>query len=270
MLRFACAPALVALSLPLCIHPGCASLGDVYEGVEETAADVLLPVPEEVKLGEELSAEVERQATLHPDPQVQQYVRDVGRKIASHADAPDEIDFAFKVIDDDSQVNAFALPGGFIYVYSGLLLTADSEAELASVLAHETAHVTERHVAGRLVAAYGLEKIASIATGKDAGQVGQIVTDLLSQGVLLKYGRDQESEADRVGIETMIDADYDPHAFISLFEEMAAGGGSTPTFLSSHPDPEQRIHDVAERLERRDDLPDFTGADRYRELRRRV
>src|SRR5438132_833649 len=110
-------------------------------GIGRMAADLLLPVSEENKLGAQMAAEVKQK--LHPSRELQDYVAKVGAKIAAKAkDAPRGIKFTYKVIDDDKTVNAFALPGGHIYVYTGLLKMAGDEAELAAVLGHETAHVT--------------------------------------------------------------------------------------------------------------------------------
>jgi predicted Zn-dependent protease len=245
-------------------------MGDLFEVATEGMAAVVLPPSEEVELGRQLAAEVERQATLHPDASVQSYVAGVGEKVSSHADdTAKEITYSFKVIKDDATVNAFALPGGYIYVYSGLLLEADNEAELAAVLAHETAHVSERHAAERVATAYGIERVAAVVTGEDPSMASEIVTGFLGQGALLTYGREQESEADAVGLDLQIEAGYDPRAFVTFFRKLGSGS-RVPTLLSSHPHPEDRINAIQREIDRRGDVPDFRGTQRHQEIQSRL
>src|SRR5690606_20571391 len=151
---------------------------------------------------------------------------------------PEGIDIAFKVVRDDQQINAFAIPGGNIYVYTGLLRAVDSEAELLAVLSHEVAHVTERHIAEQLAAQYGLETLAAVALGRDAGVLGQLVGAVAGQGFLLTYSRDHEQEADAVGLGYETRAGWDPNGYVTFFEELAeleGSGGWVPSFLQTHP-----------------------------------
>src|SRR5690554_5489148 len=165
------------------------------------AADALVPVSEENALGRQVSNEVERELKIHANANVQQYVRNLGEQIVSVApDVPSGIRFTFQVVDDPRTVNAFALPGGWIYVYSGLMAQMNTEAELAAVLSHEIAHVTRRHVAQRLVTLYGVDLLSKVALGSEPGVVTSIVGTVVEQGFLLRYSREQETDADEVGL----------------------------------------------------------------------
>ena len=231
----------------------------------EAAARVLLPPSEEVKLGAQLSAETEKELTIHADADVQKYISALGQKVAAAAKGrtPDGITFTFKVVDDPATVNAFAMPGGYIYIYSGLLLKAESEAEVIGVLGHEVAHVTQRHVAERLVAAYGLQTVTDMAIGKNPGQLSQIAAGLAANGYLLKYGRDQERESDRVGLSYVLRAGYNPQGMVSFFEKLAAGGPRPPVILSSHPDPADRAEELQKLIAKQSSVPKKTGEEEF-------
>ena len=246
--RLTALAALLTLSVSAPVMLGsCAATKRVAHKTNEVAANLLLPPEQEEALGRQFKQEIEQQAQMHPDPVVQQYLDRVGNLVLSKAaNRPRGLDFDFHVIDEPDTINAFAIPGGDIYIYSGLIRAADTEAELAGVLAHEIAHVTERHIAERLTAAYGLEFLASLALGRNPGQVSAIVTSMLGQGYLLKFGRDQEREADVSGLRTMIRTGYTPTSMIDFFEKLK-GGPRTPALLASHPHPEERV-ETLERL----------------------
>ncbi|MEO1273132.1 MAG: M48 family metalloprotease, partial [Myxococcota bacterium] len=119
----------------------CATVQNTLSDGQEIAANLFIPVPEEIKLGQQISAELEQGITLHANPEVQAWARDLGAKLVQGAgnDVSDAITFKFQVIDDPNTINAMALPGGWVYIYSGLILSADNEAEVAAVLGHEVA-----------------------------------------------------------------------------------------------------------------------------------
>lgn len=240
--------------------------------VERLAADALLPVSEENKLGVQLAAEVEKKTKLHPDKDVQAYVSNLGNKLAARAsDTPKGIRFTFKVIDDDKTVNAFALPGGHIYVYTGLLKLADDEAELASVLAHEIAHVAQRHVAERLVTQLGLETVLGLALGRDPGLLAQIAAQVAATGAVLSFTREQESDADAHGMPYAVAAGYDPLGFVRLFTKLRKGEGPAAlAFLHDHPLPSQRIEDARARIARMRNPPTTTNKAQYEAIQRQV
>ncbi|MFU8802265.1 MAG: M48 family metallopeptidase [Bradymonadaceae bacterium] len=231
------------------------------------AADILLPPREEVMLGNQISQEIEEELTLHPDPNVQDYVSAVGKQIVARVeDRPEAIDFTFRVIDDLTTVNAFAIPGGWIYVYSGLMQAMDSEAELAAVLAHEIAHVTRRHLAQRLVAMYGLDVLTQVALGQDPGMLATIVATIVGQGALLRYSRDQERDADDFGLHYAVNAGYDPRGFLEFFGKLA-GRPSPPDFLLTHPSPEARIERLESQIEELEEIPTRREQERFEAIK---
>lgn len=198
----------------------------------------------EVKLGRELAAEVDRQAKFVDDPIITEYVNRVGQNIVLHSDA--KIPFTIKVIDSD-EVNAFALPGGFFYVNKGLLLVADNEAEVAGVMAHEIAHVAARHAVENQTKGTLLEYLAmgtSIFLGGIPGMIYQNTAGLGLLGIFMKFSRSAEEEADKLGVQYMFAAGYDPSAMATMFEKLEAKNKKKPGFISkafaSHPAPPDR------------------------------
>ena len=180
-------------------------------------------------------------------PEVQAYVRAVGERVAAASASERQVPVRFIVLDDPRQVNAFAIPGGDIYVYTGLLLAARDESELAGVLAHEVGHVTERHVAQRLVAQVGVETLAGLAVGSNPGLLAQLATGLAGQGALLQYSREQESQADAVAVRLLHQTGYSADGLVHFFVRLAQAEGHTPavlSFLSNHPAPGDRAREV--------------------------
>jgi predicted Zn-dependent protease len=216
----------------------------------------------EIALGKQLSAEVERQAKFINDPVVVEYVNRVGQNLVRNSDA--QVPFTIKVIDSDV-VNAFALPGGFFYVNSGLILHADEESELAGVMAHEIAHVCARH--GTKQATKGeITQLAMIPAmifipytlaGYAIYQGMQFAIPM----AFLQFTRTDEAEADYLGLEYMYKAGYDPNAFVAFFEKVASDEkkqpGTIPKIFSTHPPTPERIKasqkEIATILPQRDD-----------------
>ena len=206
----------------------------------------------QVAMGREYSQQVEHSAKLINDPVVTEYVNRIGQNLVRNSDA--KVPFTIKVIDTD-EINAFALPGGFFYVNSGLILAADNEAELAGVMAHEIAHVAACHVA-REQTRGNLVSLASIPLIFVPGgwAVYEGTQAALSIGVpltFMKFSRNFESEADFLGMEYMYKTGYDPQAFISFFEKIEAQEKKKPGTLarafSSHPmTPDRVAHAQAE------------------------
>jgi predicted Zn-dependent protease len=198
----------------------------------------------EVRMGREAAAEVDRQAKFVDDPVITEYVNRVGQNIVLHSDA--KVPFTIKVIDSD-EVNAFALPGGFFYVNKGLLLAADNEAELAGVMAHEIAHVAARHAVENQTKASLLEYAAlggSIFLGGIPGLIYQNTAGIGLLGIFMKFSRGAEEEADKLGVQYMYAAGYDPGAMATMFEKLEAKNKKKPGFISrafaSHPAPPDR------------------------------
>ena len=173
----------------------------------------------EVALGRELSAEVEQSARLVTDPIITEYVNRIGQNLVRNSDA--RVPFTIKVLDTD-EVNAFALPGGFFYVNSGLILAADNEAELAGVMAHEIAHVAARHATKNMTRAQ-IWNMASIPLIFIGGPVAYAISEVAGLAVplgFLKFSRDAEREADLLGLQYDYAAGYDPEAFVEFFEKL--------------------------------------------------
>ena len=198
----------------------------------------------EVKMGRMLAAQVDKEAKFVDDPIITEYVNRVGQNIVLHSDA--KVPFTIKVIDSD-EVNAFALPGGYFYVNKGLILAADNEAELAGVMAHEIAHVAARHAmeneAKMRLIDYGM--LAGILLG------GPIVSNVLYNGgqffegmAFLKFSRGAEEEADKLGVQYMWAAGYDPGAMATMFEKLEAKNkkkpGTIAKMFQDHPAPADR------------------------------
>ncbi|MDB4967889.1 MAG: peptidase Ste24p [Myxococcales bacterium] len=224
---------------------GCATTG--LGSVETEVAKALISSDQENKLGLQFKTELEtKQKVVYlNDPTVVEYVRGVANKVIAlgKKDRPD-VTWQVNVIDDNKTVNAFATPGGYLYVYSGLITAADNEAELAGVMAHETGHVVARHSARQMVDAYGLEAVAGLALGKDPGLLGQLAAGVGTKGFMLANSRSDETEADEYGARYAAGAGYDPHGLVTFFEKLKRQEGSSPAFLailSDHPATPDRI-----------------------------
>jgi predicted Zn-dependent protease len=175
---------------------------------------------------------------------VTEYINRVGQNIVIHSDA--KVTFTIKVIDSD-EVNAFALPGGFFYVNKGLILAADNEAELAGVMAHEIGHVAARHAMENQTKATVAEYLAmagSIFIGGIPGMIYQNTAGLGLMGMFMKFSRSAEEEADKLGVQYMYAAGYDPNAMATMFEKLEAKNKKKPGLISrafaSHPAPPER------------------------------
>jgi predicted Zn-dependent protease len=205
---------------------------------------VIIPTEDEVEIGKEVVKDVESQERLLNNVQVQNYVNDVGQKIAKVCDRKD-VKYSFKVLDNE-EINAFACPGGFIYIYKGLLKKMDNEAQLAGVLGHEIGHVVARHSMKRLQAAYGYSILMEVALGDKLSQTAQQLVNTAAGLILLGYGRDNEYEADNYGILYARKAGYNPNGMIQVFQKFKQMEGSPPnTFeklLASHPPAGDRIN----------------------------
>jgi predicted Zn-dependent protease len=213
----------------------------------------------QVTLGEQLAQQVESSAKLINDPVITEYVNRVGQNIVRNSDS--RVPFTIKIIDGDD-INAFALPGGFFYVNSGLIEGADNEAELAGVMAHEIAHVAACHAAREQTRGQ-LFNLASIPLIFVGGGIGYAVANAASIAVpmtFLKFTRNFESEADYLGVEYMYKAGYDPQAFVQFFEKVEAKEKKKPGTLakvfSTHPLTPDRMaksqHEISTLLPPRD------------------
>jgi beta-barrel assembly-enhancing protease len=198
----------------------------------------------EISIGRDYSREIEGSVKLIQDPAVTEYVNRIGQNLVRNSDA--KVPFTIKVIDSE-EVNAFALPGGFLYVNSGLVLAAENEAELAGVMAHEIAHVAARHATRQMTRSqmFNLASIPLIFVGGGIGVAVQQAAGLAIPLSLTKFSRGFEAEADYLGVEYLHKAGYDPQAFISFFERVQAQEKQKPGFIakafSDHPQTADRM-----------------------------
>lgn len=223
---------------------GCeAACGEVHEATEKVSAR-LISVDLEKRFGVRLAAQFRQQVPMVSDPVVQQYLQNLGKTLVASAEGvPEGMDFEFRVVDAPDTINAVAMPGGYIYVFSGLIRAVDSEAELVGVLAHEIAHVVERHVAAQLVTSLGIELVRTLAMSEEGGQLAQIASELATRGALGAFSRTAEREADRMGVAMVVRAGWDPRGYVTFFERLAAmqeSPGLVGRFVSSHPNPAER------------------------------
>jgi len=210
-------------------------------------------IEKEIRIGKQYAQEVEASVKLVQDPVINEYVNRIGQNLVRNSDA--KVPFTIKVIDTDV-VNAMALPGGFFYVNSGLILAADEEAELAGVMSHEIAHVAARHWAHAMTKGQ-LLNIASIPLIFVGGGIGYAVRSAAGIGLpvtFLTFQRSQEAEADYLGVQYMYKTGYDPQAFISFFEKLKAKEKKKPGFwdktFASHPQTPDRIGKSQEEIAR--------------------
>jgi predicted Zn-dependent protease len=198
---------------------------------------------QEQALGHQLSQEVEANCKLLSDGRINDYVNTLGQRLVRYSDA--KVPFTIKVLDDD-QVNAFALPGGFLYVTTGLILAAETEAELAGVMAHEIAHVAARHgtKGATRTQIWNLASIPLIFVGGPVGMAVREVSQLAMPMTMMKFSRGFEREADMLGLEYEYAAGYDPEAFVDFFERINTDR-KKPNFMArafaSHPMNQDRI-----------------------------
>jgi beta-barrel assembly-enhancing protease len=213
----------------------------------------LYSLQREIALGKGAAMEVEKTAKMINDPIVTEYVNRVGQNLVRNSDA--KVPFTIKVIDSD-EINAFALPGGFFYVNSGLVLRADEEAELAGVMGHEIAHVAARHATRSATKGQIMEwaSIPLILLGP-GGWAGYGLYEGLNLAIpmsYLKFTRDAEREADFLGLQYMYKAGYDPNAFVSFFEKVEAEErrrpGSIPKIFATHPPTPDRVQKTQEEI----------------------
>jgi predicted Zn-dependent protease len=198
----------------------------------------------EIRMGKSYAQQVESGSKVITDPVIAEYVNRIGQNLVRNSDA--QVPFTIKVIDSD-EINAFALPGGFFYVYTGLILAADEEAELAGVMAHEIAHVAARHATRQLTRSQ-YANIGTLPLIFMGGGIGYAVRAAAGFGLpiaFLKFSRGFEAEADYLGLQYMYKSGYDPSAFISFFEKIQAQEKRKPGTLAkafaSHPQTPDRI-----------------------------
>ena len=234
--------------------------------------DTLVPVQTEIDLGRRLAARIEAEHRVLRDRQIQRYVRFLAKPLIEQAwrDRPG-IDYQVTVLDDPDQVNALALPGGPTYVFTGLMLLAGDESELASVLAHELGHVVARHSAEQLASRWGIQVLTNIALGEDPEALAAIFADFGAGGFMASFSREDELQADDLGLRYLTAAGYDPRGMVRMFQGLQSveGCSSRPLggLLATHPATAERIERLQRRIDRMGgDLPQRRQGPRYREM----
>jgi len=254
---------LIAVVLATVLATGCGSGGGFN----------LISIEEEWQLGAQLSQEIARQVRFNNDPQVNAYIRNMGQRIVNQAAPPfNQLPWQFHVVDDPS-INAFAIPGGHVYVHTGLIKNADTASELAGVMAHEISHVLARHSTEQLSRQYGLSVIASAVLGQNPGTLAAIAAQIAATGAMARFSRDAEREADEIGIQAMAAAGYNPAGMASMFEELIehrqGQPGQVEQFFSTHPLTENRVRDARSRAQQIGNRG-ITDEPEFQEIKRRV
>ena len=217
-----------------------------------------LSIQEEKQLGRQVQASIRQQLTLLRDPVIVNYIRDMGERLVKAApESPFEPKF---YVVEGEDINAFAVPGGAIYIYTGLIEVSGNTAELAGVIAHEIGHVTLRHVAKNARRDRNVGFIAGImrlAVMVVTGYDPWIVPGMVAQAYLAPFSQEAEAESDAQAVDTLIRAGFDPKGLATMFETLkreSGGGFRMPQFLQSHPATDNRIKSVNAEIERRGDL----------------
>ncbi len=214
----------------------------------------IFSVEQDVEIGRQTSAEAEKQLPLLGDRKVDEYLNRLGRQLADKAPGA-KYPYQFKAVNDTS-INAFALPGGFLYINRGTIEAAENEAQLAGVVGHEIAHVALRHGTNQATKAYIAQAPLAVlgglvGSGSVKGILAQIGAGFAANSVLLKYSREAERQADLMGTQILFDNGFDPRAMAQFFEKLQGEGKSrAPEFFSSHPHPENRTEGILEEIEK--------------------
>ena len=217
----------------------------------------LVSVQQEIEIGRETNAQVRKEVPETRDAQARGYVRGIGERLARQAAGP-KYPYSFAMADY-REINAFALPGGPVWIHRGVLHAATNESQVAGVLAHEVAHIAQRHAASQLtkgmMANLGLGLLGAVLGGGAGGSAAQAAAGFLTNGIFMKFSRDDEREADQVGLQLMRRAGWDGRGMVELFEilqrEARRTPGSVEVFFSSHPSPQDRIERLRSEIARR-------------------
>jgi predicted Zn-dependent protease len=243
------APRCVRSALLTALSLFSALLGGIAVGGCNGRLPNLISKDQEIQLGKEYAAQVEQQNRIVTSgPQAERLQR-VAARILPLADADYDVPYSVKLIDS-KEINAFAVPGGPIYFYKGLVDLAGTDDEVASVLGHEATHIVRKHSVKQMSDAMGKETIAALLLG-NAGQTAQAVAGTLLQLQSLQFSRGDESEADKYGFRYLVKARYNPYAMADFFRKMekATGSGGTPEWLQSHPLTSKRIDEAQKRAD---------------------
>jgi beta-barrel assembly-enhancing protease len=243
------------LAVPALTVPTFTAVLLVGAGVSIAAIN-LVSVEQEIAIGRQANAQMQKQMAELRDADVSEYVRSIGRRLVTAAPGP-KYPYSFRVANY-REVNAFALPGGPIWVHRGVLQTATNESQVASVIAHEVAHIAQRHAADQLTSSIitnlGLGLFSALLGNSGGADTARAAAGLLADGAFLKFSRDDEREADLVGLRMMARAGWDGRGMVELLEtlrrEARRDPGTLEGYFSSHPPPQDRIKELQPQIAR--------------------
>jgi predicted Zn-dependent protease len=233
-----------------------ATLTALFFASSATAGLALISVNDEIKLGRQAQQQVRQQVPELRDATVNNYVKTLGRRLAAQADGP-RYPYSFDVANY-REINAFALPGGPIWIHRGTIASAQNESQLAGVIAHEIAHIANRHAAGQITkgtaANVGLGLLGALLGGGTGSQIAQIGAGFAAQATMMKFSRNDERQADMKALQYMRRAGYDPRGMVEFLQVMRAQQGRDPgavqTFFASHPAPSERVQRLQQEARR--------------------
>src|SRR2546423_1341854 len=257
----------LAFAIPLLlVAAGCGSGGLGLGGASSVSLD------QEWQLGQQMAAQVEKQVQLVRDPQALAYVRMVGERI--HAATPlANRPFEFEIVNDPS-VNAFSIPGGHVYINTGLIAQADKADMLAGVMAHEISHIVHRDVLKQVEQQNEIAAVGSILLGQNPSALSQIVAQVVAGGAMARFSRADEKAADDAGLQFMSAAGYDPHGMLDMFQKLLAldkgGNSSVARFFQDHPGTQDRINDISGRINSMGRVAGIVDDPDYQAIRRRI
>lgn len=267
----------IGVCLILSLYTGCVNLntiGNVGNSVIKELGDInIFTHEEELQFGREFVAQHEKQVKLYRDPVVTRYINDLGQTLVRYSKRND-IPYTFKVVETRG-INAYAVPGGFIYVHLDLIRATKSEAELAAVIGHEIGHIVGQHSMKRLTQVYSVELLKQLILDKDSGEFKKLIADILAAGLIFRYSRDHERESDFYGVQNVYDAGISPEGAATFFETLRTMQKREPSalekFLSTHPVPTERVVNIRNQIA---GLPPKRGlranSARFQQIKRRI